>query len=111
RGGAGAGGWGGGGGRRVGSVHYGEHQGRYWLDLARYADTNGYEKDERRSIWPYRDWVIRAFNRNLPFDQFTVEQFAGDLLAKPTPQQLVATGLHRNTMVNTEGRTDHEEIR
>ena len=93
------------------SPHYGEHQARFWLDLARYADTNGYEKDERRSIWPYRDWVISAFNRDLPFDQFTIEQLAGDLLPNPTLDQLIATGFHRNTMVNTEGGTDDEEFR
>jgi hypothetical protein len=93
------------------SPHYGEHQARFWLDEARYADTNGYEKDERRTIWPYRDWVIRAFNRDLPFDQFTIEQLAGDLLPNPTTEQLVATGFHRNTMVNTEGGTDDEEFR
>jgi hypothetical protein len=93
------------------SPHYGEHQARYWLDEARYADTNGYEKDERRTIWPYRDWVINAFNRDLPFDQFTIEQIAGDLLPNATTEQKVATGFHRNTMVNTEGGTDDEEFR
>jgi hypothetical protein len=93
------------------SPHYGEHQARFWLDEARYADTNGYEKDERRTIWPYRDWVIRAFNRDLPFDQFTIEQLAGDLLPNATVEQQVATGFHRNTMVNTEGGTDDEEFR
>ncbi len=93
------------------SPHYGEHQARPWLDMARYADTNGYEKDDRRSIWPYRDWVIAAFNRDLPFDEFTIEQIAGDLLPHPTREQLIATGFHRNTMVNTEGGTDDEEFR
>jgi hypothetical protein len=97
--------------RLLASPHYGEHQARYWLDQARYADTNGYEKDDRRTIWPYRDWVINAFNRDLPFDQFTIEQFAGDLLPDATPEQKVATGFHRNTMVNTEGGTDDEEFR
>nr|BAL54998.1 hypothetical conserved protein [uncultured Planctomycetota bacterium] len=97
--------------RLLASPHYGEHQARYWLDLARYADTNGYEADYRRSIWPYRDWVIEAFNRNLPFDQFTIEQLAGDLLPNPTLQQRIATGFHRNTLVNTEGGTDDEEFR
>ena len=82
-----------------------------WLDLARYADTNGYEKDDRRTIWPYRDWVINAFNRDLPFDQFTIEQIAGDLLPGATPEQKIATGFHRNTMVNTEGGIDDEEFR
>ena len=70
--------------RLLASPHYGERQARPWLDQARYADTNGYEKDGRRSIWPYRDWVIRAFNRDLPFDQFTIEQLAGDLLPNAT---------------------------
>jgi hypothetical protein len=93
------------------SPHYGEHQARYWLDLARYADTNGYEKDERRTIWPYRDWVINAFNRDLPFAQFTIEQIAGDLLPDPTTEQKIATSFHRNTMVNTEGGIDDEEFR
>jgi hypothetical protein len=79
--------------------------------MARYADTNGYEKDDRRTIWPYRDWVIHAFNRDLPFDQFTIDQFAGDLLPSATQDQKVATGFHRNTMVNTEGGTDDEEFR
>jgi hypothetical protein len=97
--------------RLLSSKHYGERQARPWLDMARYADTNGYEKDERRSIWPYRDWVINAFNRDLPFDQFTIEQLAGDLLANATLEQKVATGFHRNTMVNTEGGTDDEEFR
>ena len=97
--------------RLLASPHYGEHQARYWLDQARYADTNGYEKDDRRTIWPYRDWVIHAFNRDLPFDQFTIEQIAGDLLPNATTEQKIATGFHRNTMVNTEGGTDDEEFR
>ena len=97
--------------RLLKSPHHGEHMARWWLDMARYADTNGYEKDERRTIWPYRDWVINAFNRDLPFDEFTIDQFAGDLLPSPTPEQKVATGFHRNTMVNTEGGTDDEEFR
>jgi hypothetical protein len=97
--------------RLLASPAYGEHQARYWLDLARYADTNGYEKDDRRTAWPYRDWVVGAFNRNMPFDQFTAEQLAGDLLPNPTRDQLIATGFHRNTMVNTEGGTDDEEFR
>ncbi len=91
--------------RLLNSAHYGEQQARSWLDFARYADTNGYEKDERRTIWPYRDWVIAAFNRDLPFDQFTIEQIAGDLLPGATLEQKIATGFHRNTMVNTEGGT------
>jgi mono/diheme cytochrome c family protein len=97
--------------RLLASPHYGEHQARPWLDMARYADTNGYEKDDRRSIWPYRDWLINALNRDLPFDEFTIEQIAGDLLPHPTRDQLVATGFHRNTLVNTEGGTDDEEFR
>lgn len=97
--------------RLLESRHYGEHQARYWLDQARYADSNGYEKDERRSLWPYRDWVIDAFNRDLPFDQFTLEQLAGDLLPNATQEQRIATGFHRNTMVNSEGGADDEEFR
>jgi len=97
--------------RLLASPHYGERQAHPWLDMARYADTNGYEADNRRTIWPYRDWVINAFNRDLPFDQFTIEQIAGDLLPNATQEQKVATGFHRNTMVNTEGGTDDEEFR
>ncbi len=97
--------------RLLASPHYGEHQARPWLDQARYADTNGYEKDERRTVWPYRDWVIGAFNRDLPFDRFTIEQVAGDLLPGATREQQIATGFHRNTMTNTEGGTDDEEFR
>ena len=90
---------------------YGEHWARGWLDLARYADSKGYADDQARSIWRYRDTVIDAFNRNQPFDQFTVEQLAGDLLPDPTQEQIFATGFHRNTMNNTEGGTDDEEFR
>ncbi|MEZ5404085.1 MAG: PSD1 and planctomycete cytochrome C domain-containing protein [Bryobacteraceae bacterium] len=93
------------------SPGFGERWARVWLDLARYADTQGYEKDNKRTIWPYRDWVIRAFNENMPFDRFTIEQLAGDLLPNPTQDQLIATGFHRNTMTNTEGGTDDEEFR
>jgi hypothetical protein len=93
------------------SPHYGERWARPWLDLARYADTHGFEKDPRRSIWPYRDWVINALNRDMPFDQFTIEQLAGDLLPNPTLDQRIATGFHRNTMINTEGGVDPEEYR
>ena len=93
------------------SPHYGERWARPWLDAARYADTNGYEKDRARSIWPYRDWVIDALNRNLPFDQFTVEQLAGDMLPQATREQIIATGFHRNTMLNEEGGVDVEEFR
>jgi hypothetical protein len=97
--------------RLLASPHYGERWARKWLDLARYADTNGYEKDRPRSIWPYRDWVIDALNADLPFDQFTIEQIAGDLLPNATPQQIVATGFHRNTMLNEEGGIDPLEFR
>ena len=97
--------------RLLASPHYGERWARPWLDMARYADTNGYEKDQVRSMWPYRDWVIQALNRNLPFDKFTIEQLAGDLLPKATLDQLVATGFHRNTMLNDEGGIDPEEFR
>ncbi len=90
---------------------YGEHWARMWLDLARYADSAGYADDPPRTIWPYRDYVIRAFNRNLPFDQFTIEQLAGDLLENPTEDQLKATAFHRNTMTNSEGGTSDEEFR
>lgn len=93
------------------SPRYGERMARPWLDLARYADTQGYEKDARRSMAPYRDWVIAALNANMPFDQFTVEQLAGDLLPNATRAQRLATGFHRNTMLNEEGGTDAEEFR
>ena len=97
--------------RLLQSKHYGERWARRWLDLARYSDTNGYEKDRERSIWPYRDWVIRALNDDMPFDQFTLEQIAGDMLPNPTQDQLVATGFHRNTMLNEEGGIDPLEYR
>jgi hypothetical protein len=90
---------------------YGEHWARQWLDLARYADSAGYADDPARTIWAYRDWVIRAINRNQRFDQFTIDQLAGDLLTKPTPDQLIATAFHRNTQTNSEGGTDDEEFR
>lgn len=97
--------------RLLSSPLYGERWGRRWLDLARYADTNGYEKDRNRSIWPWRDWVIQALNRDMPFDQFTVEQLAGDMLPGATRDQIVATGFHRNTMLNEEGGIDPLEFR
>ena len=97
--------------RLLASPQYGEQWGRHWLDLARYADTHGYHRDLQRQIWMYRDWVISAFNRNLPFDQFTVEQLAGDLLASPSKRQLIATGFHRNSMYNQEGGADEMEFR
>lgn len=90
---------------------FGEKWATWWLDLARYADSKGYEKDMSRSIWQYRDWVIKAFNKDLPYDQFTIEQLAGDLLPEPTSDQLIATAFHRNTMNNDEGGTDDEEYR
>ncbi len=93
------------------SPRYGEHWARVWLDIARYADTKGYEKDEPRTLWPYRDWVIRALNADMPYDEFTIEQLAGDLLPNATEDQILATGFHRNTMVNDEGGTDDEEFR
>jgi Protein of unknown function (DUF1553)/Protein of unknown function (DUF1549)/Planctomycete cytochrome C len=93
------------------SPAFGERWARMWLDLARYADTKGYEKDLGRTIWRYRDWVIDAFNRDLPYDQFTREQLAGDLIPGATLEQFLATAFHRNTMVNDEGGTDDEEFR
>ncbi|MCA1685464.1 MAG: DUF1549 and DUF1553 domain-containing protein, partial [Planctomycetia bacterium] len=90
---------------------FGERWARLWLDLARYADSAGYGSDPLRTIWRYRDWVINAYNRNLPYDRFTVEQLAGDLLPDPSVDQKVATAFHRNTMTNTEGGTDDEEFR
>jgi hypothetical protein len=91
---------------------YGERWARIWLDLARYADSAGYGSDPLRlNIWPYRDWVINAFNRNLPYDRFTILQIAGDLLPDPTLEDRIATAFHRNTMTNTEGGTDDEEFR
>ncbi len=97
--------------RLLASPHYGERWGRHWLDLARYADTNGYNIDGDREIWMYRDWVINALNNDMPFDQFTIEQIAGDLLPNPTEQQVVATGFHRNTLLNLEGGIDFEQYR
>jgi hypothetical protein len=94
------------------SPHYGERFGRYWLDVARYADSDGYEKDRPRPhAWRYRNWVIDALNADMPFDRFTVEQLAGDLLPGATAEQLAATGFHRNTLHNTEGGADPEEDR
>jgi len=93
------------------SRHYGERWGRHWLDGARYADSHGYSVDGARQMWPYRDWVIRAFNDDMPFDQFTIEQIAGDLLPDPSQSQLVATAFHRNTLINQEGGSDPEQFR
>ena len=95
---------------RMRSPAYGEHRGRYWLDAARYGDTHGLHIDNYREMWAYREWVIRAFNRNLPFDQFTVDQLAGDLLPDPTPEQLVATGFHRCNITTNEGGVIKEEV-
>jgi hypothetical protein len=98
--------------RLLQSPNFGERWGRHWLDKARYADSDGYEKDRPRpNAWRYRDWVIDAINRDLPFDQFTIEQLAGDLLPDATPMQRLATAFHRQTLTNTEGGTDQEEFR
>ena len=93
------------------SPQYGEHWARHWLDLARYADSNGYQHDDPREIWPYRDWVVRAFNDDMPFDRFTVEQLAGDLLEAPSLDQLVATGFNRNSPMNGSGGSKIDEVR
>jgi hypothetical protein len=97
--------------RLLNDLAFGERWARMWLDLARYADSAGYGSDPLRTIWRYRDWVIEALNRNLPYDQFTIEQIAGDLLPGATLEQKIATAFHRNTMTNTEGGTDDEEFR
>jgi Protein of unknown function (DUF1553)/Protein of unknown function (DUF1549)/Planctomycete cytochrome C len=93
------------------SPHYGEKWTSMWLDLARYADTKGYERDDSRSIWKYRDWLIHAFNDDMPYDQFLTEQIAGDLIPGASDDQFIATAFHRNTMTNDEGGTDNEEFR
>ncbi len=93
------------------SPHHGERLAMWWLDAARYSDTDGYQQDKERTNWPWRDWVVNAFNANMPFDQFTVEQFAGDLLPNATPEQKLATCFHRNHMTNGEGGRDPEESR
>lgn len=93
------------------SPHYGERWTATWLDLARYADTKGYERDDYRNMWRYRDWLINAFNNDKPYNVFLTEQLAGDLLAHPSDEQLIATAFHRNTMTNDEGGTDNEEFR
>ncbi|MFT5094960.1 MAG: hypothetical protein ACI93T_003804, partial [Porticoccaceae bacterium] len=97
--------------RLLKSPRYGEHMAVSWLDAARYADTNGYFTDNDRTMWPWRDWVIKAFNRNMPFDQFTIEQLAGDLLPGSTIDQKIATGFNRNHMVNNETGIIEEEFR
>ena len=97
--------------RLLASPHFGERWGRVWLDAARYADSDGFEKDKPRIIWPYRDWVMSALNRDLPYDRFIIEQLAGDLLPNPTQDQVVATGYLRNSMLNEEGGVDPEQFR
>jgi hypothetical protein len=98
--------------RLLASPHFGERWGRHWLDQARYADSDGYEKDSARpDAWRYRDWVIEAINRDQPFDQFTIEQLAGDLLPDATPEQILATAFHRQTLTNREGGVDQEQYR
>jgi mono/diheme cytochrome c family protein len=97
--------------RLLASPHYGERWGRHWLDIARYADSNGYSIDAPRSIWKYRDWVIDSLNKDLPFDQFAIDQIAGDMLTNATQEQKIATGFHRNTMINEEGGIDKEQFR
>jgi hypothetical protein len=97
--------------RLLRSPHYGERRGRHWLDAARYADSDGYEKDKSRQVWFYRDWVVNALNRDLPYDQFVREQIAGDLLPNATQDQIVATGFLRHSMLNEEGGVDPEQFR
>ena len=97
--------------RLLASPHYGERWGRHWLDAARYADSDGFEKDKQRFVWFYRDWVINALNRDLPYDRFVIEQIAGDLLPGAAQDQRVATGFLRNSMINEEGGVDPEQFR
>mgnify|MGYP006272836701 CR=1 FL=1 len=97
--------------RLLKSPHYGERMAMWWLDAARYSDTDGFQGDATRTNWPWRDWVIESFNKNMPFDQFTIEQFAGDLLPDAKPEQILATCFHRNHMTNGEGGRDPEESR
>ena len=97
--------------RLLDSPHYGERWGRIWLDAARYADSDGYEKDKPRQVYSYRDWVVGAFNRDLPYNQFVIEQIAGDLIERATPDQVIATGFLRNSMINEEGGIDPEQFR
>lgn len=97
--------------RLLASPRYGEHMARFWLDAARYGDTHGLHLDNYREFWPYRDWVVRAFNQNMPFDQFIVEQNAGDLLPNPTEDQLIATGFNRAHVTTSEGGSIAEEVR
>ncbi|TAE47420.1 MAG: DUF1549 domain-containing protein, partial [Bacteroidetes bacterium] len=97
--------------RLLASPHFGERWAAHWMDLARYADSKGYEKDDHRDLWPWRDWLIKAFNEDKPFDQFSIEQLAGDLLPNAGTDQLIATAFHRSALTNTEGGTDDEEFR
>lgn len=97
--------------RLLASPHYGEKWGRFWLDAARYADSDGFEKDKTRNVWFYRDWVVKAFNDDLPYDQFIIKQLAGDLLPNATQDDIVATGFLRNSMINEEGGIDPEQFR
>jgi hypothetical protein len=97
--------------RLLASPHYGERWGRHWLDAARYADSDGFEKDKQRSVWFYRDWVINALNADKPYDQFVIEQIAGDMLPNATQDQIIATGFLRNSMINEEGGVDPEQFR
>src|SRR6187401_846727 len=97
--------------RLLASPHYGERWGRLWLDAARYADSDGFEKDKPRFIWAYRDWVINALNRDMPYDQFITEQIAGDQLSGATQEQIIATGFLLNAMLNEEGGVDPEQFR
>ncbi|MGO9274024.1 MAG: DUF1553 domain-containing protein [Terriglobia bacterium] len=97
--------------RLLASPHYGERWARPWLDLSRYGDSNGYEKDNLRTAWEFRDWVINALNQDMSFKEFTIEQIAGDMLPHPSTEQLIATGFHRNTLLNQEGGVDKEEAR
>ncbi|TWU50947.1 Planctomycete cytochrome C [Rubripirellula tenax] len=97
--------------RLLASQNFGQRWASMWMDLARYADSRGFEKDPHRDMWPYRDWLIKAFNDDMPYDEFTIKQLAGDLLPDPTADDLIATAFHRNTQTNTEGGTDDEEFR
>lgn len=97
--------------KQIASPHFGEKWARHWLDGARYADSNGYSIDAPRQIWKYRDWVMNALNRDMPFDEFTIEQIAGDMLPNATQEQKIATGFHRNTQINQEGGIDKEQFR
>src|SRR5262249_41943901 len=97
--------------RLLSSPHFGERWGRHWLDLARYADSNGYSIDSPRSIWKYRDWVIDAINKDMPFDRLTMEQIAGDMLTNARQRQKTATGFHRNPQIKEEGGIDPEQFR